>query len=107
VLPEAVAELARMLLDQIEGLSTRIEALEKQIRERAAQEEEVTRLMTIPGIGVITAPALVTFAPAPETFAKGRDFAAWVGLAPRQHSTGGRERLGRITRMGKGTFVGS
>jgi transposase len=101
VLPEAVAELARMLLDQIEGLSTRIDALEKQIRERAAQEEAVTRLMTMPGIGAITATALVTFAPAPETFAKGRDFAAWVGLTPRQHSSGGRERLGRITRMGQ------
>ncbi|WP_029032323.1 IS110 family transposase [Salinarimonas rosea] len=101
VLPEAVVELARMLLIQIEGLSERIETLEKQIRERAAQDEAVARLMTMPGIGAITATALVTFAPAPETFAKGRDFAAWVGLTPRQHSTGGRERLGRITRMGQ------
>jgi transposase len=101
VLPEPVVELARILLAQIEELSGRIETLEKQIRERAAQDEAVARLMTMPGIGAITATALVTFAPAPETFGKGRDFAAWVGLTPRQHSTGGRERLGRITRMGQ------
>jgi transposase len=57
--------------------------------------------MTIPGVGAIAATALTTFAPPPETFSKGRDFAAWAGLTPRQHSTGGRERLGRITRMGQ------
>jgi transposase len=76
VLPGAVVEIARMLLAQIEELSGRIETLEKQIRERAAQDEAVARLMTMPGIGAITATALVTFAPTPETFAKGRDFAA-------------------------------
>lgn len=101
VLPDAVVELARVLLAQIDDLSTRIDTLDKEIRERAAQDEAVARLMTMPGIGVITATALVTFAPAPEVFAKGRDFAAWLGLTPRQHSTGGRERLGRITRMGQ------
>lgn len=101
VLPDAVVELARVLLAQIDDLSTRINTLDKEIRERAAQDEAVARLMTMPGIGVITATALVTFAPAPEVFAKGRDFAAWLGLTPRQHSTGGRERLGRITRMGQ------
>lgn len=101
VLPDAVVELARGLLAQIDDLSTRIDTLDKEIRERAAQDEAVARLMTMPGIGVITATALVTFAPAPEVFAKGRDFAAWLGLTPRQHSTGGRERLGRITRMGQ------
>lgn len=101
MLPDAVVELARVLLAQIDDLSTRIDTLDKEIRERAAQDEAVARLMTMPGIGVITATALVTFAPAPEVFAKGRDFAAWLGLTPRQHSTGGRERLGRITRMGQ------
>ena len=75
VLPDAVVELARVLLAQIDDLSTRIDTLDKEIRERAAQDEAVARLMTMPGIGVITATALVTFAPAPEVFAKGRDFA--------------------------------
>jgi len=57
--------------------------------------------MTIPGVGPITAAALTAFAPPPETFAKGRHFAAWIGLTPRQHSSGGKERLGRTSKMGQ------
>jgi len=57
--------------------------------------------MTIPGVGPITAAALTTFAPPFETFTKGRDFAAWVGLTPRQHSSGGKERLGKTSKMGQ------
>ena len=59
------------------------------------------RLMTIPGIGPICAMALHAFAPPMESFGCGRDFAAWVGLTPRQHSTAGKQRLGRITKMGQ------
>jgi transposase len=55
----------------------------------------------MPGIGPIKAAAMTTFAPPAETFAKGRDFAAWIWLAPRQHSSGGKERLGRISKMGQ------
>ena len=50
------------------------------------------------------ATALTTFAPPCETFAKGRDFAAWVGLTPRQHSSGGRERLGKTSKMDQREF---
>ena len=60
--------------------------------------------MTIPGIGPITATALIALAPAPESFRKGRDFAAWVGLTPLQRSTGGKSKLGSITRMGERTL---
>ena len=60
--------------------------------------------MTIPGIGPITATALLALAPPPETFRKGRDFAAWVGLTPLQRSTGGKTKLGGITRMGERTL---
>jgi transposase len=56
--------------------------------------------MTIPGVGAITATALTTFAP-PWRPSKGRDFAAWVGLTPRQHSSGGKERLGKTSKMGQ------
>ena len=101
VLPEPVAALARVLLEQIAALSAQVDTLEKQLRQRAANDETARRLMTIPGIGAIAATALTTFAPPPETFAKGRDFAAWVGLTPRQHSTGGKERLGRTSKMGQ------
>jgi hypothetical protein len=90
-----------VLLEQIAALSRQVDALEKQLRRRAATDETARRLMTIPGIGPIAATALTTFAPPPEAFAKGRDFAAWVGLTPRQHSTGGKERLGRTSKMGQ------
>jgi transposase len=60
--------------------------------------------MTIPGVGPITATAIIALAPAPETFRAGRHFAAWVGLTPRQNSTGGKQRLGAITRMGERTL---
>ena len=57
--------------------------------------------MTIPGIGPITAMALQAFAPPMESFRRGRDFSAWLGLVPRQHTTGGKPRLGRISKMGQ------
>jgi transposase len=83
------------------ALSEEIGALEKELRSRAAGDPTVVRLMTIPGVGPITAAALTAFAPPPETFAKGRHFAAWIGLSPRQHSSGGKERLGRTSKMGQ------
>ena len=55
--------------------------------------------MTIPGVGPLIATALVALAPPPQTFCRARDFAAWLGLTPRQHSTGGKQRLGATTRM--------
>ena len=54
----------------------------------------------MPGVGPITALAIETFAPDLATFRRGRDFAAWLGLVPKQHSTGGKARLGRITKAG-------
>jgi transposase len=100
-LPEQVKFLARMLLMQAAGLTEQIDLIEKQIRRRVHDDAAARRLMTIPGIGPISATAITTFAPPAETFNKGRDFAAWVGLTPRQHSTGGKERLGRTSKMGQ------
>ena len=57
--------------------------------------------MTIPGVGPVVATALVALAPAASTFRRGRDFAAWLGLTPLQHSSGGKERLGRTSKMGE------
>ncbi|BCH61958.1 IS110 family transposase (plasmid) [Agrobacterium vitis] len=59
------------------------------------------RLMTVPGIGPLIATAIAVLAPPPQTFRKARDFAAWLGLTPRQHSTGGKQRLGSTTKMGE------
>ena len=57
--------------------------------------------MSIPGVGPITAMAKQAFAPPMENFRRGRDFSAWLGLVPRQHTTGGKPRLGRISKMGR------
>jgi len=75
--------------------------LDREIRAAARQDEEVGRLMAVPGIGPITAMAVQAFAPPMETFRRGRDFAAWLGLVPRQHTTGGKPRLGKISKMGQ------
>ena len=71
------------------------------LRKRASTDDTARRLTTIPGIGPITAAAITTFAPPDGNLYKGRDFAAWVGLTPRQHSSGGKERLGRTSKMGQ------
>ena len=88
-------------LDQIEDLSEKIAGLDAELRRRAGTDDTARWLTTIPDIGPITAAAITTFAPPMETFSKGRDFAAWVGLTPRQHSSGGKERLGRTSKMGQ------
>ena len=100
-LPEAVVELGRLLLGRIDELDEKIDGLDRQIRTSARQNEETARLMTIPGIGPITALAIQAFAPPMDSFRRGRDFSAWLGIVPRRHTTGGKPRLGRISKMGQ------
>ena len=100
-LPLLVVELARVYLDQIDRLSEKIAELEKATVHEAARTTTTRRLLTMPGVGPITAMAIETFAPPMEVFKRGRDFAAWLGLVPRQHSTGGKQRLGRTSKMGQ------
>jgi len=88
-------------VETLEGLHARIRVLDRQIEAKSRHSPLARRLMTIPGVGPILATAMVALAPAPSTFRRGRDFAAWVGLTPRQHSSGGKERLGRTTKMGE------
>ena len=68
---------------------------------QAALTPTARRLQTMPGVGPMTALAVEAFAPAMETFKCGRDFAAWLGLVPRQMSSGGKERLGRVSKAGQ------
>ncbi|MGO9942525.1 MAG: IS110 family transposase [Rhodoblastus sp.] len=100
-LPLLVVELARVYFDQIEGLSKKVAELEKATAFEAERGETTRRLKTAPGIGPITALAIETFAPPMEVFKRGRDFAAWLGLVPRQHSTGGKQVLGKTSKMGQ------
>jgi len=88
-LPEAVVELGRLLLGRIDELDEKIDGLDRKIRTSAREDEETARLMTLPGIGPVTAMALQAFAPPMESFRRGRDFSAWLGLVPRQRITSG------------------
>jgi transposase len=103
-LPPAAQAMFRVMLAMLEELNRQVAALDKEIARRAREDEAARRLMTIPGIGPITATAIVALAPPPETFRRGRDFAAWLGLTPRQRSTGGKTRLGRTSKMGERTL---
>lgn len=100
-LPVMVQELGKLFLEQIDALCTKIGELDRKLRAVAGQAETTRRLQTMPGVGPITAVAVETFAPAMETFHRGRDFAAWLGLVPRQKSTGGKQRLGKVSKMGQ------
>ena len=100
-LPGTVRELGEVLLGQIAGLNRKVGELESRIRAGAYEDEEARRLMSIPGIGPICASAILAFAPPMASFRRGRDFSAWLGLVPRQHSTGGKPRLGKVSKMGQ------
>ncbi len=99
--PEAARPALQALVSALAGLEIEIRRLEAEIVRRVRENETARRLMTIPGVGPLTATALVALAPPPQTFRRGRDFAAWLGLAPRQHSTAGKQRQGATTRMGE------
>ena len=100
-LPPVVRDIGRTYLDQIAGCSEKIAELEKTLRTEAAQGETTARLQTMPGIGPICAMAIEAFAPPMHSFRRGRDFAAWLGLVPRQKSTGGKQILGKTSKMGQ------
>ena len=103
-LPPAARDMLRLMLGLLDELDRRIGELDKEIARRAREDGVVRRLMTIPGIGPIAATAIAALAPAMETFRRGRDFAAWLGLTPKQKSTGGKTKLGRISKMGERTL---
>jgi transposase len=97
---EAIATL-KVLVAALVHLEKEIGKLDVEIARRAKENEVARRRMTLPGIGPVIATAVAVLAPPPETFRCARDFAAWLGLTPRQHSTGGKQRLGATTKMGE------
>jgi transposase len=103
-LPEAARLTLCILVGTLRSLNGQVEQLDIEIARRAKQDEVARRLTTIPGIGPVTATALAALAPAAESFQKGRDFAAWMGLTPLQRSTGGKQKLGRTSKMGERTL---
>ena len=100
-LPALMREECAELLEQIAEQTVRINARTTKIKALAVEADTARRLQTIPGVGPLTALAVEAFAPPMENFKCGRDFAAWLGLVPRQFSSGGKERLGRISKAGQ------
>jgi transposase len=88
------------LVEDFNTLDQRLENLNKQIASIAARDDQATRLATIPGIGLLTATALVSAIGNAVQFKKARDLSAWLGLVPAQHSTGGKTTLGSISKRG-------
>jgi transposase len=103
-LPQAARAMLDVLIGMVMMLAEQISALDREIAKRAKEEDMPSRLMTIPGVGPITATAIAALAPPVETFRKGRDFAAWLGLTPVQRSTGGKQKLGATSKMGERTI---
>jgi len=88
------------LTHQIETYTSEIVKLEKYMIRETRQDATLSRLTSIPGVGPITASSIAAFVPDPGAFKSGRHFAAWIGLTPKSNSTGGKTRLGSISKMG-------
>jgi len=105
---EALPEMARAplfgFLDAIALINQKLGDIEKRVRAWHKGNAQSKRLETIPGVGLIGATALCALVPDPKLFRNGRHFAAWIGLTPRLDGTGGKTRLGRISKAGDGTL---
>jgi len=99
-LPALAARIMVTLAAQVRDLQGRIGLIEKDLKSWSRDDQVVKRLQTVPGIGLITASALAATVSDPHQFTSGRQFAAWLGLTPRANSSGGKERLGHISKMG-------
>jgi len=84
----------------VQAVQTMIGSIEKRIVAQHRSDEASKRLRSVPGIGIVGATAIAATIPDPKIFRSGRDFAAWIGLVPRQDSTGGKQKLGPISKQG-------
>jgi len=99
--PDLARHVLKVLAEQLAALEGRIAAIEARMRAWHKDNPTSRRLATIPGIGPVTATALAATVPDPSVFRSGREFAAWLGLVPRQTSTGGKTSLGKINQQGR------
>jgi transposase len=97
--PELVQASLSILARQLAAIAVEIHALERRLLTWHRQDQASQRLATIPGVGLISATALAASVPEPKLFRSGREFAASLGLVPRQNSSGGKDRLGHISKM--------
>lgn len=99
-LPGRFRPILTQVIEHLRQIDARIDECDTQIREHARHSEHAKRLQAVLGIGNITASALIATIANPRDFRNGRQLAAWCGLVPRQHSSGGKARLGVITKRG-------
>lgn len=99
-LPEAARLPVALLFDQLFETNKRIERLTDEIEEAYGQNETSQRLATIPGVGILSATIIAATTPDVDNFDCARDYAAWLGLTPKPHSTGGKQKVGSISKMG-------
>jgi transposase len=99
-LPEVVRHLVWLLLEEVRGLDARIVGVDQQLTRVAREHPVARRLQQVPGIGVLTSTAFVGTVNHIHAFRRGRQFASWLGLTPRESSTGNRRYLGRISKRG-------
>lgn len=99
-LPGEMRQLAAQLMEELGQQDAHLARLDAQLKRQSAQDERIGRLMQIEGIGPISASAMVAAVGDGRQFKSGRDLAAWLGRVPKQHSSGGKERLGSISKQG-------
>jgi transposase len=99
-LPSYARAALEILIRQIRAVSAEIAVLDQQLIAWHAESEASRRLAAIPGLGIVTATAIAATETDAEQFTSGRQFAAWLGLTPQQHSLGGKTRLGGISKQG-------
>jgi transposase len=103
-LPQGVRTILKLLVDTFTTLEGQIAQLDAEINQRSRTDPTARRLITIPGVGPIISTAITALVPAAQSFAAGRDFAAWLGLTPVQRSTGGKQKLGAVSKRGERTI---
>jgi transposase len=99
-LPESARSPIKLLFEQFHDTQMKIEDVTIEIRKAAETDAVARRLQTVPGVGPITSSVLAATLPDVSNFRAARDLAAWLGLTPKPHSSGGKERLGKISKMG-------
>lgn len=99
-LPELARSILQLVVEQLNGTMARVHEIEVQLVKWHRNSSVSRRLATVPGIGIIGATAIAATVADPSLFRSGREFAAWLGMTPRQNSSGGKERLGRTSKRG-------
>jgi transposase len=103
-LPESARVVLKLLIDTFTALEGQIAQLDGEIYPRSKADPTARRLMTIPVVGTVVATAVIALAPAAQNFPAGRAFAAWLGLTPLEKSTGGKRKLGAVSKRGERTL---